>query len=90
MNKDEQKHLLIEMMREDEKSGMYDPDEKIEVYNFTYLGQTVVFRSKESLIDWISDEVGYMDIDNDPEEMIISKRMMREGDIRVLKEFEGY
>lgn len=62
---------------------------KIEVFKFTYLGQSVIFRDVESLQEWIIQEIEGVDED-DPMEMSITVTKMHESELRALKEFDGY
>lgn len=65
-------------------------DEKVEVYELKMFGSTVIFTDLKSMMEMLHADIeGTLDLD-EPEEIIITRKMMRESDVENLPEFEGY
>jgi hypothetical protein len=64
-------------------------DNKVEVYELYHLGRKVIFRDLPDLMDWISEEIKATDLE-EPETMVITKKMMKESVLESLPEFDGY
>ena len=64
-------------------------DEKVEVYELNYLGQRVIFQDLGGLMVSLHADIENTDCD-EPQEMTITKKLMRESEFKNLPEFEGY
>lgn len=64
-------------------------DEKVEVYELQLFGSTLIFRDLKELTAMLEPDLEAIELD-EPEEIIVTRKMMRVSDVENLPEFEGY
>jgi hypothetical protein len=64
-------------------------DNKIEVYELQLFGSKIILNSLKEVADILEADLCGIEFD-EPEKIIVTRKMMRESELQNLPEFEGY